>query len=208
MTTTTKLGDFLGRALVNDTPGTSAATDYLGRAVTASNKDFIGRALVDTPSYPPPTWAVATAYALAQRVKLAPVAEVQSLTSTGTPTGNLKLAVDGVPTADIATVNAANVQSALVALPNVEPGDVVVTGSASPWTLTWKAALGNVPQVSVDNSDVDGGTYAVTTATQGSEGGEVLEATVAGTSHASVKPTAPAVGATVTDGTVTWKRLK
>lgn len=38
-------------------------------------------------------------------------------------------------------------------------------------------------------------------------GGAVLQATVAGTSG-TTEPTAPAVGATVTDGTVTWKRLK
>lgn len=37
-------------------------------------------------------------------------------------------------------------------------------------------------------------------------GGALLECTVAGTSDA-VEPTAPAVDATVTDGTVTWKRI-
>lgn len=37
-------------------------------------------------------------------------------------------------------------------------------------------------------------------------GGADLVCTVAGTSHTSA-PTAPAVGATVTDGTVTWRRL-
>jgi hypothetical protein len=37
-------------------------------------------------------------------------------------------------------------------------------------------------------------------------GGEVLEATVAGTSG-TTEPTAPAVGGTVTDGTVTWQRI-
>lgn len=37
-------------------------------------------------------------------------------------------------------------------------------------------------------------------------GGEYLIATVAGTSHTAA-PTAPAVGSTVTDGTVTWKRI-
>jgi hypothetical protein len=44
--TTTMTKDYLGVALVNPTPGTSNATDRLGRAVTAGNKDFYGRALV------------------------------------------------------------------------------------------------------------------------------------------------------------------
>jgi len=37
-------------------------------------------------------------------------------------------------------------------------------------------------------------------------GGQELVAETAGTSHATVAPTAPAVGATVVDGTVTWRR--
>jgi hypothetical protein len=44
--TTTRTKDFLGAALVNATPGTSQATDRLGRSVTAGDKDFLGRALV------------------------------------------------------------------------------------------------------------------------------------------------------------------
>lgn len=36
--------------------------------------------------------------------------------------------------------------------------------------------------------------------------GAVMKVTVAGTSHASTPPTAPAYGATVTDNTVTWIR--
>jgi hypothetical protein len=44
--TTTRTKDYLGAALVNATPGTSQATDRLGRSVTAGDKDFLGRALV------------------------------------------------------------------------------------------------------------------------------------------------------------------
>jgi len=44
--TTTSTKDYLGVPLVNPTPGTSQATDRLGRAVTAGNKDFYGRNLV------------------------------------------------------------------------------------------------------------------------------------------------------------------
>ena len=44
--TTTSTKDYLGVALINATPGTSQATDRLGRSVTSGNKDFMGRALV------------------------------------------------------------------------------------------------------------------------------------------------------------------
>ena len=44
--TTTSTKDYLGVPLVNPTPGTSNATDRLGRAVVAGNKDFLNRALV------------------------------------------------------------------------------------------------------------------------------------------------------------------
>jgi hypothetical protein len=37
--------------------------------------------------------------------------------------------------------------------------------------------------------------------------GAIVQVTVAGTSHASTPPTAPAHGATVTDNTVTWRRI-
>jgi len=46
LVTTTMTKDYLGVALVNPTPGTSNATDRLGRAVTSGNKDFYGRNLV------------------------------------------------------------------------------------------------------------------------------------------------------------------
>lgn len=106
MTTTTKLQDYLGRWLTNTTPGTSAATDSLGRNVGASSKDFLGRGLTfDNPS----GWVQTTAYSLGNRVRLA--------------------------------------------------------------------------------------------------GGQILEATQGGTSVTGSAPTAPAVGGSVTDGTVHWKRL-
>lgn len=37
--------------------------------------------------------------------------------------------------------------------------------------------------------------------------GQVLQVTVAGTSHATTAPTAPGYGNTVTDGTVTWVQI-
>lgn len=210
MTTTSKLGDFLGRALVNDNPGTSNAKDFLGRDVTASDKDFAGRALTNTPTYPPAEWAAATAYSLGAIRRIPGTKEVQSLTATGTPAGDFRFSVErnGVTrtTDDIATVNQANLAAAILALDNVEPGDVTV-GGTGPWTFTWQEELGNVTQMTADNTDLEDGTYAFGTTTQGATLGAVLKVTVAGTSH-STKPTAPAVGDTVTDNTVTWKRLK
>jgi len=46
LVTTTKTKDFLARLLTNPTPGTSQATDFLGRSVVAGDKDFLGRGLV------------------------------------------------------------------------------------------------------------------------------------------------------------------
>lgn len=213
MTTTTKGGDFLGRALTNDNPGVSAATDYLGRAVTASNKDFAGRLLVDNPSYPPVDRANSTAYTAGQRVKVAGINEVETITVTAT-SNNYKLAVTNrgstETTANILySSNGAAITAAIVALPNVEPGDIVVTGSSSPYTATIQSEQGNVTQMAVvaGSPDIAGGTVVVGTTTQGAAGGAVYEATTSGTSAGSV-PTLPAVGATVVDGGVTWRRLK
>ena len=104
MVTTTRKEDFLGRNLTNATPGTSDATDHLGRNVVASNKDFLGRNLTSAP------WAAATSYSVGTVVYLAD--------------------------------------------------------------------------------------------------GKELECTVAGTSHATTAPTGPALGATVTDQSVTWRRTE
>lgn len=46
MATTTTTKDYLGRALTNGTPGTSDATDHLGRAVKTGDLDYLGRPLV------------------------------------------------------------------------------------------------------------------------------------------------------------------
>jgi hypothetical protein len=53
--TTTRKEDYLGRDLTNATPGTSNATDQLGRNVVAGNLDYLGRALTSIP------WAATTA---------------------------------------------------------------------------------------------------------------------------------------------------
>lgn len=85
MTTTTKLQDYLGRWLTNATPGTSDATDHLGRAVTASNKDFNGRALgFSNPS----AWVQTTAYALNSMVRLSGGAILQATVGGTSVTGS------------------------------------------------------------------------------------------------------------------------
>lgn len=73
-TTSTKLQDFLGRWLTNSNPGTSQASDFLGRKVIAGDKDFIGRAL----GYAnPSTWITAHAYTVGQTVRTASGAILQ-----------------------------------------------------------------------------------------------------------------------------------
>lgn len=48
--TTSDLQDFLGRWLTNANPGTSNATDFLGRNAVAGNADFLGRPFVTASS--------------------------------------------------------------------------------------------------------------------------------------------------------------
>lgn len=203
MPTTTKLGDWLGRRLSNHTPGTSAATDYMGRNIIAGDKDFNGQALATAANYPPADWAASTAVALGVIRRLPGTKEVQTLTSTGSPTGNLK--VNG-QTIAMASIDAAHILTALTAS-GIAAGDVAVTGSG-PYTLTFAEALGNVGQVVVDNSGLSGGTFAAATTTQGALAGQILQVSTAGTTD-TTKPAAPGqIGGTVTDGTAVWKRLK
>lgn len=106
------------------------------------------------------------------------VLEVQTLTKTGTITsGTIILGLDGFLTAATnVTSNAAAWQTALEALPNIEPGDVIVTGgpftSATPLVVTFSGnyAGRNVSLLTVDNSAiVGGGTVAAAETTPGSD---------------------------------------
>jgi hypothetical protein len=93
MATTTKLKDFLGRWLTNGTPGTTNATDHLGRNVAASNKDFIGRSLAfDNPA----GWVQTTAYALGAYVRLAGGQLLQATTGGTSVTGSAPTAPGSV----------------------------------------------------------------------------------------------------------------
>ena len=103
------------------------------------------------------------------------VAEQQTVTITGAPTGGtFTLTYSGQTTGAIArNADAAAVQAALVALSNIAPGDVVVTGGpgpATPYVVTFGGALaGDVVQMTATSSLTGGTTpaVAVTTTTPG-----------------------------------------
>ncbi|MFE6126736.1 hypothetical protein ACFQ6Q_00465 [Streptomyces sp. NPDC056437] len=96
--------------------------------------------------------------------------EIQTLTVTGAPTGGtFTITWSGQTTGAIAyNATAAVVQTALEALSNIAPGDVVVTGAAGgPWTLTWGGTqLGeNVAAPTTTESFTGGTTPDITIAT-------------------------------------------
>lgn len=91
------------------------------------------------------------------------ISEVQTVTITGGPTGGtFTLTYAGQTTAGIAyNANAAAVQAALVALSNIAPTDVVVTGGpgpATPYVVTFRAGMGNVAQMTASAAGLTGGT--------------------------------------------------
>ena len=106
-----------------------------------------------------------------------PANEVQTVTITGTPTGGtFTLTFSGQTTAGIAyNANAAAVQSALLALSNLDTGDVTVGGGAgpgTPWTVTFanNYSATNVPQMTANGASLTGGTspaVGVSTTTPG-----------------------------------------
>lgn len=96
--------------------------------------------------------------------------EVQTLTVNATA-GTYTITYSGQTTSAIAfNAVAATVQSALEALSNIAPGDVIVSGGVgaggggTPYTLTWNATLGNVAQPTTTPS-LTGGTSTATFAT-------------------------------------------
>lgn len=97
------------------------------------------------------------------------VNEVQTAVITGTPTGgSFTLTFNGETTAAIAyNANAAAVQSALLALSNLDTGDVVVTGTNPNFTITFGGnyASANPPQITATPSLTGGTSPSVTTAT-------------------------------------------
>lgn len=104
------------------------------------------------------------------------VDEVQTLTRTSTG-GTVDLTFDGETatgvSASAAGFTAAAVTTALEGLASVNPGDIVVTGSAGgPLTVTYAGdrAGENVPAISVDNTNATGGTIVAATSTAGAAG--------------------------------------
>lgn len=107
-----------------------------------------------------------------------PASEVQSLDTTGTPTGGtFTLTFQGQTTAAIAYNAAASaVQSALLALSNLDSGDVVAAGGAvgtAPVTLTFggRFAGGDVPKITANGAALTGGTNPAAVITVTTEGG-------------------------------------
>ncbi|ASU00797.2 putative tape measure protein [Nocardia phage NTR1] len=106
-----------------------------------------------------------------------PANEVQSLATSGSPTGGtITLTFQGQTTAPIAyNAAAAAVQSALEALSNVEAGEITAAGGAlgtAPVTLTFggRYAGANVPKITV-TSALTGGTDPTAAITVTTEGG-------------------------------------
>jgi hypothetical protein len=82
MATTLRLRDHLGRDLQNATPGTTdPALDFVGRAVLASNLDFMGRGLIAT------VRANTTAYSAGAYVEFAG-GNLYKVTGSGTSAGS------------------------------------------------------------------------------------------------------------------------
>lgn len=102
------------------------------------------------------------------------VSEVVTATVTGVPTGGTMTFSVGAQTTAATAFNAAAslVQTRVDALSNVEPGDVVVTGSAGgPYTFTWRSDYGNAPTITANGAGLTGGTAPavnVVTVTAGS----------------------------------------
>lgn len=106
--------------------------------------------------------------------------EVQSLVATGGTAGDFTLTFIDQTTAAIPyNATAAQVQSALEALSNVNPGDIVAAGGplpATPVTLTFggQYAAQNVPALVVTDNVTDGNAV-ITTSTPGVAPAEVVE---------------------------------
>lgn len=109
------------------------------------------------------------------------LSEVQTVTIGGGATGGtFTISFDGQTTAAIAfAASAATVQAALEAISNVDPGDIVVTGSG-PYTLTFGGQYTgkNVPQVTASAASLTGGTPTITPATSQAGGSSVAGADV------------------------------
>jgi hypothetical protein len=100
------------------------------------------------------------------------VDEIQVITSTAS-SGTFKITFDGEQTAAIAEDAAASaVSTALVALSNINAGDVQVSGNnGGPWSVVFggQYADTNVPEVTIQDVDLGGGTVTVATTSGGED---------------------------------------
>jgi hypothetical protein len=109
--------------------------------------------------------------------------EVNTLTITGVPTGGtFTVTVNAQTTTGVAfNATAATLQTALEALSNVSPGDVVVTGSAGgPYTITWGGILAETNvTITSSGAGLTGGTTPAATLTTPTQGAPDSDALVA-----------------------------
>lgn len=100
------------------------------------------------------------------------LSEIDTITNSGTVSGGTyTITVDGTATAGIAfNANAATIQAALMLLPDIKPGDIVVTGgplNTTPVVLTFGGNYKNkTVVVTVDPSSLTGGGSAALVQTQ------------------------------------------
>lgn len=100
------------------------------------------------------------------------VNEIQLLVSNATG-GTFTLTYSGQTTAALAyNISTAALKTALDALSNIAPGDVLITGAAGAWYIEFAGSLAatNVSQITVDNTSLTGGDSAVTTIRAGAAG--------------------------------------
>lgn len=98
--------------------------------------------------------------------------ELQGIISSGTG-GTFTLTYSGQTTGNLAwNISAAALKTALEALSNIAPGDVVVTGSTGLWYVEFTGTLGeqNVSQMTIDTTNLTGGDAVVTTFRAGAAG--------------------------------------
>lgn len=98
--------------------------------------------------------------------------EVQTLGLGAATAGTVTITFDGATTGAIAfNATAAAVQAALEGLPNVGPGDIVVTGGPLPGVITLtfggQYAGRNVAEITVTPTGLTGGVVTIVTTTQG-----------------------------------------
>ena len=90
-----------------------------------------------------------------------------SFTGTGQPTGGaFTMTYPGGPATGAIPYDAAPaaVQTALIALPDIQPGDVTVTGVAGNWTATFAPRVGGWAKLTGDGTNLTGGSFTVTVA--------------------------------------------